>query len=361
MTPLDAFLQPIPAPGPSGVDLRNDPRFHALERLLLPAARAARAQAPESEPAVDWSEVLRQAEELAAEGRDLRLLVVVARALAQTDGFAGVAEGLSLLARTVEEFWDSVHPELRDRASPREAAVRRINALFQLENEEDGLLCDLQFMPLLTMRGLGRFTGADLAAGGLSRTLYLNDLPSGLGEAEKAQMAAQHEARVARVRTAVRALAAEDATRLGELAGGAAAARAALTALEERLSARVGENGVGVSFGRLGRFLERISATLAQAPAAEAPAPVAEGGGTAAMPTASTVPGEVTSRQDVERMLDRIIEFYERTEPASPIPLIARRLRRMVPMTFLQLMEEMAPSGLKEVRTLAGAANGTKE
>lgn len=362
MTPLDAFLQPIPAPGPSGVDLRNDPRFHGLERLLGPAARAARAQAPDSEPAVDWSEVLRQAEELAGEGRDLRLLVVVARALGHTEGFAGVSEGLSLLARTVEEFWDSVHPELRDRASPREAAVRRINALFQLENEEDGLLCDLQFMPLLTLRGLGRFTGADLAAGGLSRTLYLGDLPSGLGEAEKAAMAAQHEARVARVRTAVRALAAEDPTRLGELAGGAASARAALTSLEERLSARVAENGVGVSFGRLGRFLERIAATLAQAPASEAPAPVAEGGGSAAMAAGSTTaPGEVTSRQDVERMLDRIIEFYERTEPASPIPLIARRLRRMVPMTFLQLMEEMAPSGLKEVRTLAGAANGTKE
>ena len=43
--------------------------------------------------------------------------------------------------------------------------------------------------------------------------------------------------------------------------------------------------------------------------------------------------------------LARIIEFYDRTEPASPVPFLARRMLRMVPMDFLQLMEELAPSG----------------
>lgn len=363
MASLDAFLAPIAMPSPSGIDLRNDARFHALERLLLPAGRAARAQAPDSDPAVDWDEVLRQCEELAADGRDLRLLVIVVRALAQAEGFGGVAEGLSLLTRTIEAYWPSLHPELRDRASPREAAVRRINAIFQLENEEDGLLCDLQHMALFSLRGLGRFTGADLAAGSLSRMAFLSDVPSGLGEAEKSALAAQHEARVGRVRTACRALAAEDPARLAALSEDVAAARAALAALEERLSAQVAENGTGVSLGRLGRFLERVAATLggaqpeaqpqAGAPAEVSPAPAA----VAAWAGAAPAPGAIASRRDVEQMLDRIIEFYERTEPASPIPLIARRLRRMVPMTFLQLMEEMAPSGLKEVRGLAGVAD----
>jgi type VI secretion system protein ImpA len=49
-----------------------------------------------------------------------------------------------------------------------------------------------------------------------------------------------------------------------------------------------------------------------------------------------------------------IIDFYERTEPSSPIPHLARRMRKMVPMTFVQLMEEIAPSGLKEFRNVAG-------
>lgn len=364
MASLDAFLLPIPAPSPSGIDLRNDERFHALERLLLPATRSARAQTPDSDPAVDWGEVLRQAEDLAGDGRDLRLLVMVTRALTQAEGLAGAAEGLSLLARTLEEFWPSVHPELRDRASPREAAVRRINALFQLENDEDGLLCDLQHMGVFSLRALGRVTGADLAAGSLPRMAFLNELPQGLGEGEKGALAAQHEARVGRVRTACRVLASEDPARLGELIEGARAARAALGTLEDRLSARVAENGTGVTFAGLGRFLDRVAATLAEAQAGGQTQPAGGAPAEAAGPVpvmGEAVPiGQVTSRQDVERMLDRIIEFYERTEPASPIPLLAKRLRKMVPMTFLQLMEEMAPSGLKEVRNLAGAADERK-
>ena len=58
--------------------------------------------------------------------------------------------------------------------------------------------------------------------------------------------------------------------------------------------------------------------------------------------------------------LTRIIEFYDRTEPASPVPFLARRMLRMVPMDFLQLMEELAPSGIKEFRSLAGIGEDGK-
>jgi type VI secretion system protein ImpA len=62
----------------------------------------------------------------------------------------------------------------------------------------------------------------------------------------------------------------------------------------------------------------------------------------------------LASRSDVERCLDLIIDFYERVEPSSPIPHLAQRMRKMVPMNFLQLMEEIAPGGIKEFRGIAG-------
>ena len=65
--------------------------------------------------------------------------------------------------------------------------------------------------------------------------------------------------------------------------------------------------------------------------------------------------------QIVEAALERIIGFYERTEPSSPIPHLARRMRRMVKMDFLELMEEIAPSGLKEFRNIAGVEEGKKK
>lgn len=357
MASTDAFLQPVLAAAPAGIDLRNDPRFHALERDLAPASRTARAQNPGTDPAVDWDGVLRDGEALAADGRDLRLLVLVARALANRDGFAGAAEGLGLLADTVERFWDSLHPELRERPSPREAAVRRINALYQIENDEDGLICDLSHREAFALRVIGRVTGADLAAGSITRNAFQAEMPSGLGEAESAALFAQQEARASRVRTAVRALAAEEPDRLAALAAEVAAAREALGRLEDRLSARVAENGAGVRFQRLSKLLERVAQTLEPPAAAEAAAAsdaVSTGLVPGAPAAAPAAPGTIASRRDVERALDRIIEFYEATEPASPIPILAKRLRRLVPMNFLQIMEELAPGGLKEIRTLAG-------
>ena len=114
------------------------------------------------------------------------------------------------------------------------------------------------------------------------------------------------------------------------------------------------------------QFLARVSQPLT---AAKANAPVEEASlvtdEAADQPTIETsppakrvngtaVPGQLGSRRDVERCLELIIDFYERTEPSSPIPHLAQRMRKMVPMNFLQLMEEVAPGGIKEFRGLAG-------
>jgi type VI secretion system protein ImpA len=39
---LSSFMTPIEGGNPSGAELRNDARFHAIERLVEPANRAAR-------------------------------------------------------------------------------------------------------------------------------------------------------------------------------------------------------------------------------------------------------------------------------------------------------------------------------
>lgn len=366
---LDGFLAPLNGPNPSGTDLRNEARFHAIVRLLEPAARARRIEAERAGGAgntpLDWAQLLSEARDLAASGRDLRLLVIVARALANDDGLGGLAAGLGLLRQTVTDFWDSVHPALRDSPSPREAALRRINAVYQIESSDDGLLCDLEFNVILSPRGLGPVTGADLAAAAISRATFLAEGPSGLGDKELAALVATHEARVARVMTACRATANEQPEVLAESLSNIAGARTALTGLEAALNAHVSENGVGVRFAALGTLLARIgqaleagkSATAApdaempQSPAPDTPSAPA----LSAHANGAAMPGQINSRRDVERCLDMIIDFYQRTEPSSPIPHLAQRMRKMVPMNFMQLMEEIAPSGMKEFRNVAGA------
>lgn len=375
---LEPFLVPVGPDNASGSELRNDPRFHAFERLMEPASRTLRLESIKSggtgAVTIDWSEIIRQSADLAKTGRDVRLLVVVARAQTNADGFAGLERGLDLLTATVERYWDSLHPLLRESPSPREAATRRINSLFQLENAENGLLCDFEFTTVFSPRGIGPITLGDLCSGGLSRSGAQAEMPSGLGDKELAELLARHDARANRVTVACRAEAIERPDAMTVLVQSIYAARAALARLEEALTNRVGENGVGVKFKELEKVLTRALAPLkaAQATAISgtlalegtvmaepvSAAPVANG----AHPPAATggIPGSVNSRRDVERCLDMIIIFYERTEPSSPIPHLARRMRKMVPMNFLQLMEEIAPSGMKEFKNVAGVDEKAK-
>ncbi|MCC6518464.1 MAG: type VI secretion system ImpA family N-terminal domain-containing protein [Tabrizicola sp.] len=375
---LEPFLVRVGDGDASGSELRNDPRFHAVERLLEPAARSFRLEnirtGGTGSVAIDWSEILSQSADLAPTGRDIRLLVIVARALANAEGFDGMRQGLDLLTSTVDQHWDTVHPVLREAASPREAATRRINALFQLENSDNGLLCDLEFATVLSPRGIGPVTVGDLCAGGLTRNQAQTELPSGLGEKEMTELLSRHEARANRVTAACRAQAIERPEEMAALTQSVEAARTALAALEAALTARVGENGVGVKFKELDKVLSRALAPLAAAQSQAAPgaavsevtamaepsAPPPATNGAHPPSAAGGIPGAVNSRRDVERCLDMIIDFYERTEPSSPIPHLARRMRKMVPMNFLQLMEEIAPSGMKEFKNVAGVDDKTK-
>ena len=364
---LDVFLDPLPAGPPPGAELRHDPRFHALERMMGPASKAVRPR-DGGAARVDWDAVLDGAAELAAAGRDLRLLVLVARVEANRDGHAGLARGLDLLAETIRSHWDHLHPDLRDRPDPRDAALPRINALRQLENDEDGVLGDLRLGVALTARGIGAITGADLEAGSMTPHQALSEAPSGLSQAERDAFVATHAERVSRVRGAVRPLAAEEPERLDALLGGVRAAREALSGLEGAVNQALGlSNGDGLQLREIAKLLDRTEVTLAAAastggapapePAAdEALAPSEAAAGVGDVPSLAA-PGMVGSREDVVRCLDRIIAFYEVQEPSSPIPHLARRMRRMVPMDFMDLMAELAPSGIKEFRVAAGVSD----
>ena len=376
---LDRLLSPLSGESPSGMELRNDPRFHAIERMVEPAARENRLNPDGSVNTaganVDWNAVLQDGQALAAEGRDLRLLTVLVRAEFNIGGFSALAEGLGLLTQSVVRYWDNLHPELRARDEFRMAALPRLNALKQLENDDNGLLGDLRFGVLLSPRGLGPVTGDDLAAATLSDFEVLSRAASGLGQAEKDALVAAHGQRVNRVTAAARSFVAEESDRASEMANGLAACESGIEALIAAVSDKGGFAGQpGLALNELAAFLglcrktlERASAATgteaapAAATTAPAPARASNGVAPAVATNGAAAPGAISSRADVEACLDRIVGFYERTEPSSPIPHLARRMRRMVAMDFLELMEEIAPSGLKEFRSIAGVEEPKKK
>ena len=64
--------------------------------------------------------------------------------------------------------------------------------------------------------------------------------------------------------------------------------------------------------------------------------------------------GEISSREDVIRVLDKICDYYARHEPSSPLPILLQRAKRLVSKTFVEIIRDLAPGGTSEVETIAG-------
>ena len=67
-----------------------------------------------------------------------------------------------------------------------------------------------------------------------------------------------------------------------------------------------------------------------------------------------SAPGEIRSREDVRRALERICEYLERYEPSNPAALFARRAERMLDKGFLDIMRELSPDNMHHLQTLMG-------
>ncbi|MCG5479421.1 MAG: type VI secretion system ImpA family N-terminal domain-containing protein [Ensifer alkalisoli] len=371
------WLSPLNGSNPSGESLRNDGRFHELERLMQPQIEISRDErnnpVARAEVPVDWTTVLQKSEELRQHGRDLRLLVIVTRALANEQGLAGLASGLNLIARTFDAHWETMHPELRRDSPPRDAALRRTNALLQLQNDKDGLLGDLRKMTFFAPHGVGPFTGRDLERGSIDTRTALAEAAPGLSETEKSSLVSEHDRLLDRMRIGCAAFAEQSSAEAIELIANARAAAAALADLEASLNRQMGGD-VRFALSDLGRFLQRVISTLERAQPDSRQEVASEeivvrdttlrqtsfGADSTYNGPAAAFPARLASREEVTRCIDLVIDFYDRTEPSSPIPHLARRIKRMVPMNFLELMEDLAPSGLKEFRLLAGVPENKK-
>ncbi len=115
-------------------------------------------------------------------------------------------------------------------------------------------------------------------------------------------------------------------------------------------------SGRGVNFEELVNNLTQIKKSLA--PFVEG-APVEAGeeeaqGESAADGAAPRRSGKIQSRDDVVATLEQVCNYYRQYEPSSPIPFIIRRAQRMVKMDFMQIITELTPDAMANVKVITG-------
>jgi len=71
-------------------------------------------------------------------------------------------------------------------------------------------------------------------------------------------------------------------------------------------------------------------------------------------PAATRISGEINSREDVLRSLDRLLAYYSRHEPSSPLPVLLNRAKHLVNADFAAIVRNLIPDGMSQFENLRG-------
>lgn len=341
---LDSLLAPIDGDSPVGADLEYDAAFLALERAATPKAERVMGDDVKAAEEPDWSSVVDMSTTLLARSKDLRVAGHLATAWLRTAGMPGWAAGMGLVHGLLENFWDNVYPQLD--AEDDNDPTARVNAVLPLASLS-GALGYVQNTPFVQSPRLGRFSLRDLriANGELkpSATADGDAAAPSLTEIEACCMDCADE----------------------ELTATATAISQALEhvhAFDRIFTDQIGTQGPDLKplltdLQELDKFVSAQMARRHPADGADAAETGAEDGAETAAIGGAVVKvdnGKINSPQDVMRRIDDICEYYTRAEPSSPVPLLLRRAQRLVGLSFLDLMKDLAPGGISELETVAG-------
>lgn len=329
---IETLLSPISEQTPSGPDLEYDQEFLALDQAARgkPEQQFGDTIVPAEEPS--WPDVRKRAEALFSRSKDLRIAVPLVRAWARMENFIGLAAGLNLVNELLSRFWDSLHPmlDVDDDNDP----TMRMNALSGLSDED--FIRELRNLFVVSPCRHGKLSVKDVLIAHNKFAAANETAPS------------QNE-----VDGILRASSDENVEQLAAVKSAFEAAQSIYKTLIEH---------VGSERAPELRSLRDLLKTLSQVTEAASGGnePVAEGAvesGDATDTTSATVikvNGEIRSREDAIRMLDKVVDFIERAEPSHPAPLFIRRAQRLMSMTFIELIQELAPDSLGQVKNLTG-------
>jgi type VI secretion system protein ImpA len=332
MISTESLLEPITPENPCGVDVAYDAKLQELETEIL--GKPETQFSPAEEP--NWNQILEHAEALFRRSKNLRVAIFLTVGSLQIEGLPGARAGLALLHSLIERYWDGVYPRLDpdDNNDP----LERINILSALVMPVGSFADPLRFLdrlrrvPVCRSARLGIVSAGDLLgtpAGSASaqvRAIFQDSDPTAL--------AANHQAlsdSIALVKT-----------------------------LGESLDQRVGA-ARSIDWAPLITTLADIEKAVRPfVPGAAAPASdvttMSTQGDASPSPSPEAIPGAIQSRADVVQALERICQFYRSAEPSSPVPLLLRRAQRLAEMDFLQIIENISPDALSQIRAVIGEA-----
>jgi len=344
---VDKLLAPASPDAPAGTDLSYDAAYMNLfsQAQGTPEQQVGETIVPATDP--NWKDLREACVDILSRSKDLRVAVLAVVVAMKIDGFPGLDAGLRLLRGMIDKYWDTLYPQLDP--SDNNDPLERVNILSAMaappETFGDPLKLQqrIREAPLSASSQLGRFS--------------LHDITIAAGEASSDSSAPKADSSVID--------ASFDDTPLDMLQATADAIDSAIESakqIEDTVEAKVGA-AASADLAPLHKCLKDVRACLqrflarrgvgdATEEGGQSPNGGAAGGGGGG--SGPSLSGEVRSTHDVLLAIDRICQYYDRSEPSSPVPLLLKRARRLVSKNFLDIINDLSPSAIDQIRIISG-------
>jgi type VI secretion system protein ImpA len=314
---LDRLLQKISDEKPCGEDVW----------LMVEPDLEQRLKASASD--INWGSLRdRCCEVLSVESKDLRAALYLAVALLGSDGIPGFELGMKVLHKLLQEHWENLFPK----HIPGQMPPKRVNVLeWMAPRGADSL------------RIRSRLRNAPLTNGGEVSQVTLRDIEYATGRVPPPEGMTPPS-----MENVEAAFTQSEYEYLNEVATSAAGAANEL----KQIAALLGQPeraGVAPMLSELVDILTTIKDEVAPRAEKLKPAPVTDpveesGPLDATKPgeqQRSAVDGAIRSDRDVLQSLDRIIDYYRRTQPANPLPMLLERAKTWVGKSFVELLADL--------------------
>lgn len=335
MIAVEELLKPISEESPCGEDLSDGASLQELETM---ARGKQETQFSAAEPP-DWKQLRSRSLELFGRSKDLRIAMTLAVVGIELDGLPGFRESLVLVKGLFETYWTTVYP-LLDPADDNDP-LQRMNIVASLATpmgtfgDPFRILERLRAIPLCNSVQMGRY----------SLTEILRAESGVATESDKPAVA------TGQIEAAFRD---SNPQELGEIFQVLSDCITLVLAIDEWITGTVGASkapdltplsaDLGAMQSRVAPYVKEVAAPVIGLDAAPS----------AAGQVVFSPEGEIRSRKEVLTLLQKICLYYDRIEPSSPVPLMLKRAARLAEMDFMQIIEDLSPDAIAQVRIITG-------
>lgn len=332
---LDNLIKPVSVESPCGEDLYYEQSYNSILDADIEyitgdsSAGMFDSDKEDGDSGGDWGSISRRAIEYFSLTKHLGLVYYLTAGEVNTQGLLGLRDGFILYRILLTSFWDNIHPlpddgDLDDRMD-------------EIEMINDSTICS-------------SLLNVTVAEGRLGKVSFRNVIESKSSRPEL----------IDKVTDAVNISLQRDAQHFDKIA---------LEISEIEKEMKTFTEGVWTKyFTDKDVDLESLKGTIKElkkalqlielGEVAEVESNMNESENAVANLQSAPIQGEIQSREDVKNTIDKIIRFYSKNEPTSPVPGLLKRAKRMVVMDFMEIVKEF---GLDQSRFESNQIFGESE